>query len=299
MLIFIYIFTNRKNLIGMALRGVSVTNCRSVFVTVVLLFIVKLSFCQETPWFKEKEKFIESCCHLEIFGGITLPGMKYSDPALSSLNKELFVLPDFGASFRYQKIKPFSFGARISYSGMGVSYSDISGFYSQGSAAIGYTLKINYLIISSPFEYQVDIIKSKRGGNPKTFFYFTPYISTPLSASAESSNTSLNLKPGKDIKNFDCGAEVGFGFRIPTFSLEDRSNLILRFSLLQGFIDSYPNATNKVFNQKFLVVDGTRYNSAAKVTLCVEIPLKPQKVISYTAGGDGKKNYKKVVNIKD
>lgn len=258
-----------------------------------------MSFCQQGPWFKEKEKFVESCCHIEIFGGISLPGMKYSDPAVSSLDKELFVLPDFGASFRYQKIKPFSFGARISYSGMGVNFSDISGFYPQGSTSVGYSLKIYYLSLSSPVEYQVDIIKSIRGGNPKTFFYLSPYISTPMSATLESSNTSLNLKSGKDIKSFDCGAEVGFGFRIPTFSLEDRSNLILRFSFLQGFIDSYPAENNKVLNPKLLVVDGTRYNSAAKVTLCIEIPLKPQKVVSYTAGGDGKKNYKKVVNIKD
>ncbi len=283
----------------MILRDLSVTNCKSIIITVILLVTAEMAFCQKGPWFKDKEKFIESCCHLEIFGGISLPGMKYSDPAVSSLDNDLFVLPDFGASFRYQKIKPFSFGARISYSGMGVHFSDISGFYPQGSTMVGYSLKIFYLTLSSPFEYQVDIIKSIRGGNPKTFFYLTPYISTPMSASVESSNTSLNLKSGKDIKKFDCGAEVGFGFRIPTFSLEDRSNLILRFSFLQGFIDSYPTDNNKVLNPKFLVVDGTRYNSAAKVTLCIEIPLKPQKVISYTAGGDGKKNYKKVVNIKD
>lgn len=283
----------------MNLKGIYLINCRSVIITVILLFTVEMSFSQQGPWFKEKEKFIESCCHLEIFGGITLPGMKYSDPAVSKYDKDLFVLPDFGASLRYQKIKPFSFGARISYSGMGVHFSDISDINTQGSTKVGYSLKIYYLTLSSPFEYQVDIIKSIRGGNPKTFFYLTPYVSTPLSATVESSNTNLKLKPGKDIRNFDCGAEVGFGFRIPTFSLEDRSNLILRFSFLQSFIDSYPDDNNKVLNQKLLVVDGTRYNSAAKVTLCIEIPLKPQKVISYTAGGDGKKNYKKVVNIKD
>ena len=167
------------------------------------------------------------------------------------------------------------------------AFSDISDINTQGSTKV-YSLKIYYLTLSSPFEYQVDIIKSIRGGNPKTFFYLTPYVSTPLSATVESSNTNLKLNPGKDIRNFDCGAEVGFGFRIPTFSLEDRSNLILRFSFLQSFIDSYPDDNNKVLNQKLLVVDGTRYNSVAKVTVCRNSIETPKGYILH-CGGDGKK----------
>lgn len=257
------------------------------------------SYGKSNPWFKDKEKFVEDCCHIDIFGGTVFPNMRYSDSHINSLKRNILILPDFGFSFRYQRFKSFSLGGRFSFSGQGVSLTEMEDIGQVELLESVYKLKAYYLSLSVPIEYQLDIIKSKRGGNPKTFFYIAPFISTPVSGSVEKGRITADLSPGMDINSLNYGAELGFGFRIPTFSLEDRSNLILRFSWIEGFADTYLPVDKKILNDELYVAGGKRFSSGFKMTLCIEIPLKPKKIISFTAGGDGKKNYKKVVNIKE
>jgi hypothetical protein len=108
------------------------------------------------------------------------------------------------------------------------------------------------------------------------------------------------LKAG-DITTINWGGEGGLGIRISTFSLESRSNINLRLSYLQGFNDTYSafekNRQDQSTTQKLYLDGGKRFNNVIKLTIGIEIPFKNRKLVSFTAGGDGKKTYKKVVVV--
>lgn len=249
------------------------------FLIVFPLFLLVASVSAKNPWYSDKDKFAGNGCYLELFGGAVYPDMKFSVAELNSIERDPMFMYDLGMSLRCQMINWFSFGPRLSYFGQGVSLNSTS----------KYRLKANYIGLYVPLEYQFDLIRRKRGANSKSFLYLAPYLAVPVSGSIKSGIYDTKIVRGENIADFNYGTEVGFGFRIPTFSLEDHSNLILRLSWLQGLSNVYP----ELGSVNDLVGKGTY--SSIKLTVCVEIPLKTKKMISFTAGGDGKKRYKKVI----
>jgi hypothetical protein len=256
-----------------------------LFLFVFSLSLSGSSVLAKNPWYSDKDKFAGNGCYLDIFGGGVYPDMKFSNAELNAIERNPMVMYDLGMSLRCQMINWFSAGSRLSYFGQGVSLNNIS----QNNISQTYKLKVNYVGLSIPLEFQFDLIKKKKGANMKSFFYLAPYFAVPVSGSIKSGVSDEKVVRGDNVADYNYGAEAGIGLRIPTFSLEDRSNLIFRLSWLQGLNDTYPELGG---------VDGfsgNGINSAIKLTVCVEIPLKTKKMVSFTAGGDGKKSYKKVV----
>jgi len=160
-------------------------------------------------------------------------------------------------------------------------------------------MKLNYLNFSVPVDLQFPLGKRNQTGTTKFFIYAGPYIALPVSANIAAGGFSGNLKMA-DLTKPDYGLDAGLGFRIPTFSLESRSYLTLRLCYTRGFADTYSLAEstmNTAINDQLFLDGGKRYSSCIKLIVGVEIPLKNKKMISFTAGGDGKKNFKKIVII--
>jgi len=246
---------------------------------VFFLFLFVSSGSAKNPWYSDKDKFSGNGCYLELFGGGVYPNMKFSTAELNNIERKSMFMYDLGMSLRCQMVNWFSAGPRLSYFGQGVLLNDNS----------EYQLKANYVGLHVPLEFQFDLIKKKKGANMKSFFYLAPYFAIPISGKIQTSMTETKIVRCKNIADYNYGAEAGIGVRIPTFSLEDRSNLIFRLSWLQGLSNVFPE-TGMIAN-----FNGNGINSAIKLTVCVEIPLKNKKMVSFTAGGDGKKSYKKVV----
>ncbi len=274
-----YNFTAFKLLMNCKMMIIKMPKYFETCLIVFFLFLFGSSVSAKNPWYSDKDKFAGNGCYLELFGGGVYPNMKFSNAELNSIERKSMFMYDFGMSLRCQMINWFSAGPRLSYFGQGVLLNDNS----------KYQLKANYIGLQVPLEFQFDLIKKKKGANMKSFFYLAPYLAVPISGTIQTSMTETNIVRGKNIADYNYGAEAGIGVRIPTFSLEDRSNLIFRLSWLQGLSNVFPESGSVP------EIGGNGINSAIKLTVCVEIPLKNKKMVSFTAGGDGKKKYKKVV----
>jgi hypothetical protein len=265
------------------------------FLFVLLFLIVSGFLCPENvkafdePWFTPKDNLRGNKVFYELFGGISYPYMVYSNSTYDNIKRNLVTLPDFGISARFQFKKVFSINPRISYSGQTISIADKS----------NYQLKSDNINLTIPFDFQFQLGERDQTGTTKLFFFAGPYIALPFSEKISTGTFSANLKM-KDLTIPDYGVEAGFGFRIPTFSLEGRSFLSIRLSYFRGFADTYSlkeSALNPLLNSRLYLDGGKRFNNGFKLILGIELPQKNKKVISFNAGGDSKKSYKRVVII--
>ena len=128
-----------------------------------------------------------------------------------------------------------------------------------------------------------------------------PYVGYNVSGSMASGNNTIELSKD-ELSEIDYGAELGIGFRIPTFSMDGRSNLNIKASYFRGFANSFPADLSKYSAEEmssyYLSSQGSRVNQGFKLTLSYDLSMEKKKVTTFTAGGDGKRTYKRFVNIK-
>jgi len=244
---------------------------------------------QKNPWFTSKDNMAGTRVYYELFGGISSPSMIYSNSNYNNAVRTTQILPELGLSARFQFKKWVSLIPRFSYAQQGVSFQNGN----------NYTLTTNNVNFSLPVELQLQIGKRNLVGATRIFFFAGPYIGIPFSGKITSGDFSSSLEMS-DLTYPDYGIEGGLGIRIPTFSLESRSFLNIRLSYTRGFADTYSAAESEInpaMNERLYLDGGERFNGGFKLILGIEIPKKSKKVISFTAGGDGKKNYKKAVIV--
>jgi hypothetical protein len=255
----------------------------------MVLFLQKNNFANDNPWFKDKDKMVGNSFHIELLGGGILPFTRYKPEAYNELETKQLILFETGLIFRFQRGKWFSWLPGIKYLQHG---SHIVSPYE-------YKLKANYLTFSLPVEWAFEIERKYKKSTSALILFAGPYIASPISGSVTGEGFQEDIFQNS-FTRFNYGIEGGFGFRIQTFSLSDKSNINLRVSWMQGFNDAFapeeiisPPAAYDQFN----FLEGKRIISGLKVTLSFEISFKSKKIVSFTAGGDGKKNYKKFVII--
>jgi hypothetical protein len=244
---------------------------------------------EDSPWFTPKENLIGKKVYYELFGGISYPKMVFTNYYYNQIKRNSILLPDFGASVRMQFYRKFSFNPRLSYSRQVLSFNNGS----------NYQLKSNGITLSLPIDFQFQMGSRDQTSTAKLFFFFGPYIAVPFSENITTGSFSAKLKMG-DLKIPDFGIDTGLGFRIPTFSLEGRSLISIRLSYFRGFVDTYSEEESKVnplLNDRLYLNGGKRFNGGVKLILGVEIPKRNKRIISFTAGGDRNKTYKKIVIV--
>ncbi len=269
-------------------------NTRHFLIQSILLIITILFFnielkAEKNPWYASKDDMAGTKVYYELFGGIIYPAITFSNSNYDNAVRTTFVLPEFGISARFQFKKWISLAPRLSYSQQGIGFQD-------GSI---YKLTTNNINFSLPVDLQFQIGKSNIVGATRFFLFAGPYIGAPFTGKVSTGDYSYSLN-FNDLSFPDYGFEAGFGFRIPTFSLENRSFLNIKLSYSRGFANTYSASEpllNPPLNERLYLDGGQRFNGGLKLIIGIEMPKKSKRIISFTAGGDGKKNYKKAVIV--
>ncbi|MDA3880611.1 MAG: outer membrane beta-barrel protein [Prolixibacteraceae bacterium] len=259
---------------------------RCNFLLLVLLF--NISVFAQSPFGKSEQRFKGSLHYIELSGGLILPSFNYFDTSMDGVAGELFFNHTEGLAFRSQFRRHFSFSPRITYEVRGGHYIIDN---------ISYKIKTQNGSFLIPLEYNGYFSKDKKLTKPGWLLYAGPYVSYYFGGRIEYDNNEF-LMENDDLSSFDFGAELGVGIRVPTFSFTGQGNFTLKAAFYHGFISSYPKNNNsriERFGDLMFSESGQRYNMGWKLTLTYEIALSSKKITTFTAGGDGKKTYKRFI----
>jgi len=254
--------------------------------TPLLLLFVTISSFSQRPFGPSDLPVSENMFYLELLGGGILPDMKFAGTPFDADLSEPALRRSGGIAFRFQPSKVFSYSALISYREQGIVIPKRNET----------SLNANYLNLFFPVEFDLNLRKVKKKAGPVLVLFAGPYAAYFLGGNVKDLKSNFPLK-NNDINQWDAGLEAGTGIRIPTFSLQSRSNLNLKASYYYGFINSFPpvfpDYNDGQLEQLLLSKTGNRVNSGYRFTLSYEISLNRQKIDTFTAGGDGKKTYKR------
>jgi hypothetical protein len=261
-----------------------------LFLILLLTTTAKHNFAvtrEKNPWYT-KDMQSANRTFVEIFGGGIYSSMLYSDKNYQSFERNHNILQDYGLGIRFQFGYLFSVNPRIANFGQGISLKTENQYH----------FKQNMVGVFLPFEVQIPLKNRMKTGITKLFFYVAPYLSTPISGEIKTIN-SIQKPRASDMVKYNYGAEAGIGIRIPTFSMNERSNINIRASYMRGFNDTYsPFELDKILHpigEEIYLLGGLRYNHGIKLTLSIELFLSSNKMTTFTAGGDGRKNFKRVI----
>lgn len=262
----------------------------------LILFLYVVAFtingmAQKNPWYS-KDMNSTGCCYIELSGGGNYNFVDFSDKNYIPIKTNHLIFPEFGISYRAQLARWFSVSPRLFFLKLGETVSQTE----------KYTIGINDLSLLLPVDFQISLGGKRKRGITKIHMYAGPYGAIPLFANISTKNNSSQL-PTSELSPWNYGIETGIGIRIPTFSLEASSNLNFRIAYRRGFSPLYQDQNIKAgapfADHDITLIGGNRFNQSVSLVVGIEIPMKSKNFVSFTAGGDGKKNYKKVVVIDD
>lgn len=261
---------------------------------ILFLFVVAFTtngMAQKNPWYS-KDMNSNACRYVELSGGGNYNFMDFSDKNYIPLKTNYLILPEFGITYRAQFSRWFSVSPRLFFFKLGEVVSQTE----------NYTLGINDLGLLVPIDFQIPLGGKRKRGITKIHMYVGPYGAIPLFANITTKKNSLHMSTN-ELTPWNYGVETGIGIRIPTFTLEASSNLNFRIAYRRGFSPLYQDLNIKAgapfADNDITLIGGNRFNQSISLVVGIEIPMKSKSFVSFTAGGDGKKNYKKVVVIDD
>ncbi|MDA3818537.1 MAG: outer membrane beta-barrel protein [Prolixibacteraceae bacterium] len=256
----------------------------------ILSFFLIFLMCKlnaQSPFGEAKERFTKNIYFIELTGGTILPSYDFFDtPSLDNTERGVLYNHTEALTFRTQFRRHFSFSPRISYDVKGGSYPSDN-----------LVVKTNNISLLTPIEFNGYFSEKKKITKPGWLFYLGPYVSYSLGGYLKNAEDEYSLEP-EDFNTFDAGFEAGIGLRIPTFSFTGMGNFTLKAAFYHGFVSSYPEAvTLRIvkFDELMFSENGQRYNMGIRLTLSYEIALLKKEMPTYTAGGDGKRSYKKFI----
>jgi hypothetical protein len=261
-------------------------------ILLIAFFVIMLfegTAYSKTPWYRPIEHFIGKNYFIEISAGGSYSNFFYSQRLNNQIDRKFNIKPDLGLTFRVQFKKYLSLASTFSYENRGVTISD----------QIEYQLSARFFTFYLPVEYNWLMFPRSRSKSGY-FISFAPYAGIPFAGSIQYEGMKLPLSKG-NFKQYDIGAEIGAGVRICTYSNKNVTNIRFRLSYCQGFINTFSAMEMQgeaiALNLPKYIIDGNRLNQLVKLTVSLEFPFKQKEVVSFVAGGDGKRTYKKFVNI--
>jgi hypothetical protein len=255
-----------------------------------LLIVLTCELSAQSPFGEAKERFSKNIYFIELTGGTILSTFNFFDTPLDNSESALLFNQTEALSFRAQFRRHFSFSPRISYDIKGGAYPQLYDYED-------FIVKSHYLSLLTPVEFNGYFSEKKKITKPGWLLYLGPYVSYNLGGYLKKEEVEYDLNPD-DFNVFDAGFEAGVGLRIPTFSFTGMGNFTIKAAFYHGFVNSYPEKqTSRIADYEELMFseNGTRYNMGLRLTLSYEIALLKKEMPTYTAGGDGKKSYKKFI----
>lgn len=252
----------------------------------ILLLLFTLQSFSKRPFGPSDVPVGKNIFYIELMGGGILPEMIFSGTPYDAYISDPALRRTGGIALRFQNSKVLSYSALISYREQGVTFPEKNET----------SLNANYLNLFIPVEFDLNFLSEKKKAGPAVVFFAGPYAAYYLGGNVKDLNYDFPLTKN-EMNRWDIGVEAGVGIRIPTFSLQGRSNLNLKVSYYYGLNNSFPavfpDYNNEQLEQLLLSGTGSRINRGLRLTISYEISLNRQKMNTFTAGGDGKKTYKR------
>lgn len=251
----------------------------------ILLIIVTFEAQAQSPFGISKEPAKKNLFFFELMGGAVLPSMKYTGTSFDTYQNRWYFDKTAGLALRFERSQRFSVSTQFSYSGQGVYFPDNR----------DYKLNTNYLNIYVPLELDCLLTGKKKKSGPCFIVYAGPYIAKQISGKLITSTLDAELGEN-DVASWDYGIEGGLGLRIPTYSLSGHSNLTIRASYYYGLANTFPTSIGydaAQMNERILSTNGSRNQCGVKIMLTYGMSLEKKEVSTFTAGGDGKKTFKR------
>lgn len=230
--------------------------------------------------------------YFELLGGVTSPWMQYSKTNFDEIKSDVMFREIGGIGGRFHCSKNVSIGGLVTYRGLGASYPENE------------NLKIapNYINLYIPLEFDFyGVVEKRKTARPNFFLFVGPYVAYNISGTITSDLVDLAITEN-EFSKLDYGTEAGLGLRIPTYSMDGRSNLNLKLSIFSGFENTYNNNTEgysaEEKNNMMQSDGGFRMNRGLRFSISYELSFSNKRMTTFTAGGDGKRTYKKFVNIR-
>ncbi|MDA3930177.1 MAG: hypothetical protein PF541_14605, partial [Prolixibacteraceae bacterium] len=164
-----------------------------------------------------------------------------------------------------------------------------------------YRLNLKNLNLFIPIEFDYNVFKLKSKGRPMLVVFAGPYVANNIGGEIIRLENKVPITIN-EVAKWDYGIEGGLGFRIPTFSADGGGNLSLKASYYLGLKNTLPKSISGYndleMNQYMLTTTGKRMNRGIRISIGYEFSLEKKKRTTFTAGGDGKRTYKRYVIIK-
>ena len=257
------------------------------FICLVLIIFLQIVVIAQSPFGSSTQNFKKNLYYAELNGGGVMSSMAYDKNQYDVYNSDPFLNTTFGLGLRVQFDKHLSFSTQLSYRGQGASFSKYDNI----------SIKTKNLNLFIPFEYDYFFKPIPKRVLPNAMFFAGPYIAYNIGGSIVSDRIKQDLTAG-EMLDYDYGLEAGLGLRIPTFSFTGKSFLTIKASYFRGFANTLPASHehgDEQMEMLMLTNKGRRHNQGIRLTLSYELTLSKIEMTTFTAGGDGKKTYKRFV----
>lgn len=260
---------------------------KKFILVVVTLFIVQFTFSQ-SPFGASTPLFGKNLFYIDLNGGLLIPSMNFADTPFDQIESQRFFGQTFGLSFRIQFQQHFSFSTQFSYRELGSNFLDNR----------NYRIRANYLNLFTPLEYDLFFSSKPKSTAPNLMLFAGPYFAYNLGGSINSDLVNGVELSESEIAQLDYGLEGGVGVRIPTFSFSGKSHLTIKASYFRGLANTFPVELAyeaQKADDLMLSSNGIRVNQGIRLAISYEFSLAKKEMTTFTAGGDGKKTYKRYI----
>jgi hypothetical protein len=259
---------------------------KSFFIFLFLLFVALYSFAQ-SPFGASKVNFSGKLHYVEMGGGGILSTMPYYNNIFEGNKKEMVWGQTLELAYRLQFSESSSFATRVSYRSLGVNFPENDNFQ----------LKANYVNLYFPFEYDFKSSDRRKKSAPAFVVFGGPWLAQQIGGNIKSDKIEQVLT-FNEIVPYDAGLELGVGLRVPIFSFTSRGYLAFKASVFHGALNTLPGNSLCTPDQQqdlFISDQGSRFNRGIRLSINYEMSLQSKKLTTFTAGGDGKKTYKRFI----
>lgn len=259
---------------------------KRILAPLLLLAMWLGSYAEYRPF--APKKGYEPIFYVELLGGAFVPAFSNALNQVSSANYS----PGYseGIAIKFQVLNKYSLAVQTAMLRHEVKY----GMENE------YQLESSQLLLMMPLEVEWSLTPHREQVSPVISLFTGPYLLNNRNGSYRIEKTTVQLSKN-DIPDWSYGVEAGLGFRLPVFSMNMRNSLAFKASYYHGLNESFalPIAQtlgeSQILKSSLLSESTFSRNSGFKLTIVYEFALKKYKMTRFTAGGNGKTTYERLV----
>ncbi|MGF7140049.1 outer membrane beta-barrel protein [Roseimarinus sediminis] len=254
---------------------------------IVLLLLIPVVLAAQSPFGVSRQKFDKKEYFVGIHGGVMVPFTTYSGTPYDGIAQKRYLDQTGGMDFRMHLARVFSLNTSISYRRSGARFPGEK----------NHAYQSQYLAFSLTPEIHFRLFEPLRGVPPEVMFFAGPFVANNLKEHIVSNELDVLVPPAL-LQKWDYGLDAGVGLRIPTYSFTGQSYLTIKLAYYYGVASTFPASEEfegYTGSQLLLSESGERFNRGIRLTLSYELSLAKKKHTTFTAGGDGKRTYKKIL----